>query len=403
MKFRQGLALVFAPAKQGFHTIKHFQCVVKLLGTSWLLLLILTPRLAPRFAGESAIWLANADIPTTREKTMARPTYLVGEKTVDGFQVYYIEESGKAVAEIVPALGNNCYAFKVADGTAWLNLIDSPPDLATLEERPTAYGNPILFPFPNRIRNGAWQFEGETYQFDKPPESPTTIHGLLLNLPYQVDSHAADENGATLVCSLNSQDFPDVGSQYPFPFKIEITYTLKDTALTMGISIKNTGDRNMPMGFGIHPYFSVGLSPEADASQAIITVPAAKYWELDDVLVPTGKQHAVADMLDLRRGQLFAKLKLDHVFTDVQLTDDVSRCTIENRDTGHGMVMESDSTFRELVVYTPPGRDAICFEPYTCPTDAINLEAKGIPAGVIVLAPEETFSATVRMMSISLQ
>ena len=80
------------------------------------------------------------------------------------------------------------------------------------------------------------------------------------------------------------------------------------------------------MGFGIHPYFSVGLSPEADASQAIITVPAAKYWELDDVLVPTGKQHAVADMLDLRRGQLFAKLKLDHVFTDVQLTGDVSRC-----------------------------------------------------------------------------
>jgi len=355
------------------------------IGSSWLLFLIFT-------------MLSNADIPTARGKTMAHTPYSVGEKTVDGFQVYYVQQVGKAVAEIVPSLGNNCYAFKVADGATWLNLIDSPPDLATLEERPTGYGNPILFPFPNRIRNGVWQFEGETYQFDKPPESPTTIHGLLLNLPYQVDRHAAAENGATLVCSLNSQDFPDVGRQYPFPFKIEITYTLKDATLTMGISVKNTGDRNMPMGFGIHPYFSVSLSPQADASQAIITVPAAKYWELDDVLVPTGKQHAGADTLDLRCGQPFARLKLDHVFTDVQLTDDVSRCTIENRDTGHGMVMESDANFRELVVYTPPGRDAICFEPYTCPTDAINLEAKGIPAGVIVLAPEETFSATVRMM-----
>ena len=338
--------------------------------------------------------LVNAD----KEETMAHTKYSVAVKTVEGFQVYYIQQDGKAVAEIVPALGNNCYAFKVADGDTWLDLIDAPPDLATLEERPTAYGNPILFPFPNRIRNGTWQFEGETYQFDKSPESPTTIHGLLLNQPYQVESHTVDENGATLMCSLNSQDFPEVARQYPFPFKIEITYMLKDAVLTMGISIKNTGDQNMPVGFGIHPYFSVDLGTEADASQAVITVPTAKYWGLDEVLVPTGKRHDVSGTLDLRNGQPFSQLKLDHVFTDVQLVDGVSRCLIENKDTGYGMVMESDAQFRELVVYTPPNRDAICFEPYTCPTDAINLEARGIPAGVIVLAPDETFSGTVRFM-----
>ena len=333
---------------------------------------------------------------------MAQTTYSVVVKTVEApgskYQVYYIQQDGKAVAEIVPALGNNCYAFKVADGDTWLNLIDAPSDLATLEERPTAYGNPILFPFPNRIRNGTWQFEGETYQFDKEPASPTTIHGLLLNLPYRVESHVADGNGATLVCSLNSQDFPDVGRQYPFPFRIEITYTVKDAVLTMGIAIKNTGDRNMPMGFGIHPYFSTNLTGTADASRALITVPAAKYWELDDVLVPTSKQNDVTGTLDLRGGQPFGELKLDHVFTDVQWVDGVSRCRIENRDTGHTLVMESDAIFRELVVYTPPDRDAICFEPYTCPTDAINLEARDIPAGVIVLAPDETFSGTVRFM-----
>ena len=340
----------------------------------------------------------NAD----RGKAMAETLYAVNGRIVDALEstyaVYTLHQEEKAFVEIVPALGNNCYVFKVADGETWINLIDPPPDLATLEERPTAYGNPILFPFPNRIRDGRWQFEGETYQFDKTPESPTTIHGLLLNLPYRVDKHAADENGATLICSLNSQDFPDVIRQYPFPFTIEITYTLKDAVLTMGISIKNTGDRNMPMGFGIHPYFRTNLTGTADASQALITVPAAKYWELDDVLVPTGKQNDVTGTLDLRSGQPFGTLKLDHVFTDVQLVDDVSRCLIENKDTGHTMVMESDAIFRELVVYTPPGRDAICFEPYTCPTDAINLEARGIPAGVIVLAPDETFSGTVRFL-----
>ena len=199
--------------------------------------------------------------------------------------------------------------------------------------------------------------------------------------------------------SLDSRDFPDIGRQYPFPFRIRITYTLRDAVLSMGVSIQNAGSRNMPMGFGIHPYFRVGLSPDANASTALIKVPAATYWELDADSVPTGRRLAAIDALDLRDGRSFAGLTLDHVFTDVQTeVDGVSRCVIENGDTGHGMVMESDAQFRELVVYTPPGRDTICFEPYTCPTDAINLEGRGSPAGVIVLASGETFSATVRIM-----
>ena len=337
---------------------------------------------------------------------MERVPYSVDVKTVDGFQVCALQEGQKAIAEIVPALGNNCYAFRVADAGPgsergnWLDLIDAPPDLATLQERSDSYGIPILFPFPNRVRGGAWRFEGATYRFDKPPDSATSIHGLLLNRPYQVESHAADANGATLVCALDSREFADIGRQYPFPFTIRITYTLKNAALSMSVSIHNGGDRNMPMGFGIHPYFRVGLSPDANAAAATIKVPAASYWELDEDSLPTGRRlAATTGASDLRDGRPFAGLTLDHVFTDVQgEADGVSRCVIENRDTGHGMVMEADASFRELVVYTPPGRDTICFEPYTCPTDAINLEARGIPAGVIVLAPDETFSAAVRIL-----
>ena len=122
----------------------------------------------------------NAD----RGKAMAETLYAINGRIVDALEstyaVYTLHQEEKAFVEIVPALGNNCYVFKVADGETWINLIDPPPDLATLEERPTAYGNPILFPFPNRIRDGRWQFEGETYQFDKTPESPTTIPRLTL-------------------------------------------------------------------------------------------------------------------------------------------------------------------------------------------------------------------------------
>ncbi len=340
-----------------------------------------------------------------RGKTVANTQYSVSKRQDEGFTIYALKQEGKAVAEVVPALGNNCFVYKVSYQNDWYDIIDPPPDLDTLKQRPTAFGNPILFPFPNRIRDGKWEFEGKTYQFDKSPNSPTTIHGLLLNRPYKVDVSFVETQqpeGATLKCSLNSEDFPDVIRQYPFPFKIEITYTLQDSILSMHTTIVNTGDGNMPMGYGIHPYFNVNISGTANAQDALISVPANKYWELDDVLVPTGDILDVKGTLDLREGQPFANygksLKLDHVFTDVQMVDGVSRCSIVNQDTGYGMVMESDSIFRELVVYTPPGRDAICFEPYTCPTDAINLESKGIPAGVIVLSPKESFSALVRFL-----
>lgn len=330
--------------------------------------------------------------------------YSTDVRMVEGFHVYALREEGKAVAEIAPELGNNCYAFRVADarvesdGGHWLHLIDAPADLTTLQEQPDIYGVPVLFPFPNRIRGGTWRFEGQTYHFDKPAASPTSIHGLLLNRPYRVASRTADENGAALSCTLDSRQFQDIGRQFPFPFSITMTYALRNAVLSMDVEVQNTGSRNMPMGFGIHPYFRVALSANADAALAVVKVPAAAYWELDADSVPTGKKlHASGD-LDLRPGKPFAGLSLDHVFTDVQMeSDGFSRCVIENRDTGHGMVVESDARFRELVVYTPPGRDTICFEPYTCPTDAINLEAKGVPAGVIILAPQETFAATVRI------
>jgi aldose 1-epimerase len=50
-----------------------------------------------------------------------------------------------------------------------------------------------------------------------------------------------------------------------------------------------------------------------------------------------------------------------------------------------------DPVFRECVVYTPPNRPAVCIEPYTCVTDAINLQAQGIDTGWRVLKTGDEF------------
>ena len=47
--------------------------------------------------------------------------------------------------------------------------------------------------------------------------------------------------------------------------------------------------------------------------------------------------------------------------------------------------------FREIVAFTPPNRAAVCIEPYTCPTDAINLNSRGIDCGWRTLGPGSEF------------
>ena len=331
---------------------------------------------------------------------MSQSRYATDRIEVDGVEVYVLRDSdARAKAKIAPSLGNNCYSFGLSVNDEWINLIDPPPDLETLKDRPTAYGNPILFPFPNRIREGKFTFEGKTYTFDKPAQSPTSIHGLLLNQPYHIESAGADsEKGAILVCRLDSCQFPDIIRQYPFPFEIKVTYTLKASILTMGVHIQNLGDKNMPMGFGIHPYFRAPLSAKSSEEKCLIAVPVTKYWELDEFLLPTGNVFDVEGDLDLRGGEPFKGMEFDHVFTGVSLSEGVSRCLIDDQEAGIRMILESDAQFRELVVYTPPNRPSICFEPYTCPTDAINLETRGIDAGVIILKPGEAFSGTIRII-----
>jgi aldose 1-epimerase len=55
-------------------------------------------------------------------------------------------------------------------------------------------------------------------------------------------------------------------------------------------------------------------------------------------------------------------------------------------------------SFREIVVFTPPHHQAVCIEPYTCVTDAINLQQRGIDAGLLTLAPGEGWSAVVDLV-----
>jgi len=313
---------------------------------------------------------------------MTTQNYSITSEMRGDVEVFSLSEHERARAEIAPALGNNCFLFRLQEP------ILEPVSFEEFRRRPTSYGIPILFPFPNRIRDGEFSFRGERYAVNP------SRHGFVRDKAWKVtDSDASDREGAWLKSSFDATDYAEqILKQFPFPFRLEVTYRLKDGALEMETQAQNTGERDMPLGYGIHPYFR---RPE----EGTIEVPAEKRWELVESL-PTGKLLDVQGPYDLRRPANLTGLSLDDIFTD--LTADSAglvRCVLRDGHSGSKTIVEFDARqFPDTVVYTPPApRQAICIEPNTCPTDAFNLQQRGIESNLIVLPPGETISFTVRI------
>ena len=313
-----------------------------------------------------------------------KSSYAVETVIRDGVEVFRLHGGPDTRAEVAPSLGNNCFAFQ-----SGLPVLEPVP-FAEFLRKPTSYGIPLLFPFPNRVRDGAFTFQGRRFAVDPPR------HGFVRDKPWKVLAQGASPaEGAWIRCALNAEDHESrILGQFPFPFTVEVTWRVKDGALHLAVLARNTGALDMPMGFGIHPYFR-------RPGRGTITIPAARRWELEDAL-PTGNVVNVDSRFDLREARDLEGLVLDDIYTGVRADPDgLSRCHLDDAAAGVRTTVEfSREQFPHVVVYTPPaGRPAICIEPNTCPTDAFNLQARGVNADVIVTRPGGKAALGVRIYS----
>jgi len=165
------------------------------------------------------------------------------------------------------------------------------------------------------------------------------------------------------------------------------------------VSATNEGERDMPFGFGIHPYFNMPLTAQGRRDDCQIAVPVGERWELDDTLIPTGRRLRLGAADALAALQPVAGRHFDDVFGDVTLVDGWSTCRLVDPALPLEVDVEADAAFREIVVYAPPGQEVICFEPYTCATDAFNLNERGVDAGRRILARGEHWSGSMRLVA----
>jgi aldose 1-epimerase len=301
--------------------------------------------------------------------------------------VTLIDAETGATAQILPDLGFNCFSFRAMIHGQPVDVIDAVPNFEFGQERPSRSGIPILFPFPNRIRNGRYQWNGVAYELPVTAEQPHAIHGFCLDRPWRVI--AAGDNFVIGQFQL-SVDAPDRLAFWPCDFILEVDYELLHNRLRSNFRISNPGTVDLPWGLGTHGYFKVPLGPDSRPGDCTVEAPVSHYWELEGSL-PTGRILPVDESRDLQSGAYFDTLKLDDVLTGVDCDGPQFECLIFDEKAGLQVTQTCPPIFREIVAFTPPNRSAVCLEPYTCPTDAINLEAAGHETGWRTLAPGSEF------------
>lgn len=295
-----------------------------------------------------------------------------------------------ALAEVVPALGASCVRWRVDVGEAgeagW-EVLDSPPDLARLQERPTRWGVPVLFPFPNRIRGGRIPWRGRVLTWSPLDSEGNGKHGFAKDVPWDVVDVQADRIRLRLDVSAR----PALLHAYPFPCVADLQIALSPQNLAFTVRVTNSGREDMPFGFGLHPYLKLPFSAEGTRGATTVRLPVARTWALVDH-VPTGAQDAVHGRTDFREPRSLGDDTYDDVFGGS--FGETARVV----DPASGRAVEIEATredgFTAWVLFAPPERDVVAVEPYTCVTDVFNLAARGIDAGLQVLAPGATWQAT---------
>jgi len=318
-----------------------------------------------------------------------------------GRKVYSLHDDATgASARILPSFGFNMFDLRLPLAGQVRPVLVSAPDFADRPSHPAGNGTPILFPFPNRIRGGQFSFQGRTFHLP-PTNGPNAIHGFAMEPAWDVVEHKAASDEAFLVGRYQiSKQSPDARSLWPADAVLQVRYSLAGLRLSMSVTVSNPTGDDLPYGFGIHPYFRLPFPPGGDLAGTQVIIPASKYWVLNDFL-PSGEIRPVDARLDFRKGQPIEGLKLDDVLTGLEYQGRRGLARLVDLHKKAEFRLTFDDSIRELVVYTPPNKpDVLAVEPYTQTTDAINLQPRGIDAGLRVLGHgrQDTFTITMESL-----
>ncbi|MFC4588771.1 aldose 1-epimerase family protein [Sphaerisporangium corydalis] len=269
----------------------------------------------------------------------------------------------------IEAHGFRAVVTEVGAGLRSLTHEDRPLIAGFPEDEPPygSAGLPLL-PWPNRVEDGRYEFEGQARQLAlTEPRTGNAAHGFSRSFPWRVVSH--DDKALTLGLRL----FPQIG--YPHILDLSVTYSLGAAGLEVEIAARNSGSTPAPYGFGAHPYLTLGEPLEG----AVLELPAGQWLEVNDRKIPVGRRDVEGTGYDFRAARPIGAASLDTAFTGLTRgADGLVRVRLTTGDGSRGVELWAAEGVEWLQLFTgdtlagPYRRGGLAVEPMSCPPNAFR-------------------------------
>ena len=254
------------------------------------------------------------------------------------------------------------------------------------DEISPASAGQILAPWPNRIRDGHYTFQGTSYQLaiTEPPRN-VAIHGLTNWSRW----HAVQESPGAVTLEFDLP--PQLG--YPWSLTLRSRWSVSADGLRCDQEVVNTSDSDAPWGYSVHPY--VQLTGVA-VDDTLLRVPAHTRVLADQRLLPIGAVKVHGSEYDFTEPRRIGDAVLDTTWGDIEHgADGISSVTIAAPDDSASVEVWADDKFKHWQVFSGDTlhgerfRRSVAIEPMTCPPDSFRTGRD-----LVVLAPGERWTAS---------
>lgn len=281
-------------------------------------------------------------------------------------EVIITNETLKLNCSIYPNLGASIQKLN-ADGIEIIDGITN--DDKGLQLYKNKFNSSFLFPSPNRIADGKYNFKGVEYQLEcNEANLNNSLHGHIYNKSFEIAKTKVSANLA-IVCFSYKNNGDIVG--FPFKYKLDITYTFSKNNLSLDFKVANLDEQEFPFGLGWHPYFKV-----KNLSLSTLNFDGNTKYCLNKQMIPQ-QEIKLPFKTPLTIGETFLDDCILINKPETSFECDQYKIDIE-------FTSETKKSF--LQVYTPDTRDCIAIEPMTCAPNSFNNKN-----GLLTLKPSEQF------------
>jgi aldose 1-epimerase len=282
--------------------------------------------------------------------------------------------AGPLEAEFAPRLGMAGVSLRHQGR----ELLDRQAGLRSYAHTGAVMGVPLLYPWANRLAGHDYTLDGHRVELPPGPplihceEHALPIHGLLHATPHW---RMTLREESRVAARLDFTAHPELLAAFPFPHTLEIDAKLSPDRLTMTTTVRPTSRAPVPIAFGFHPYLRL---PGVPRSAWQVTLPPRRHLVLDERGIPNGGGER----------QPATQFKLEGRSFDDGYDGLACRSSFSVAGGDRTITVALESGYPAAQVFSPSGKDFICFEPMTAPTNALRSGA-----GLRRVAPGDMFRA----------